>query len=233
VTDTRREFDQVAGLYLPIGVAVVVVIVALVVVIALRYRVRDGEQEPGDDGPGGRRRPSRIADAPRAEALYAAVLVCIAALLVWRTFSTEAREDHPRAAATATIDVTAARWHWRFDYRGTGVTQLGGDRTPPTLVVPAAQPVRFTLVSIDVIHAFWIPARRFKRDANPGASSSFELIFPTTGFWRDGGECSEFCGLRHAQMRFDVDVRTPAAYAAWLRQRRAAAGAVGAAGAAG
>jgi cytochrome c oxidase subunit 2 len=231
VTDTRHDYDQVAGLYLPIGVGVVVVIVLLVLFMALRYRVRDADEDAGGEGPaGGRRRPSRIADAPRAEALYALVLVCIAALLLWRTYSTEAREDHARAAPAVTIDVTAARWHWRFDYRGTGVTQLGTDRTPPTLVVPAGQPVRFTIISIDVIHAFWIPVRRFKRDANPGKRSSFELTFPATGFWRDGGECSEFCGLRHAQMRFDVDVRTPAAYAVWLRQHEAAAGALGAAG---
>lgn len=212
--DTRQNYDQVSGLYLPIGIGVVVLIVLLVVFMALRYRVRETS-----DGGGGAHRPSRIANAPRAEAIYAVVLACVVALLLWRTFTTEAREDHPSAVPAATVDITAAKWHWRFDYRGTGVSQLGSDLVGPTLVVPAGEPVRFTLVAVDVIHAFWIPLLRFKRDANPGLRASFELSFPNVGYFPNGGECSEFCGLGHARMTFNLEVLAPAAYARWLSGR--------------
>jgi cytochrome c oxidase subunit II len=209
VIDTRHEFDRVAGLYLPIAVAVVALIALLALFMALRYRARPGEA----GGPG--RRPSRLSSAPRTELVYVALLACVAALLVWRTFTVEAKTDAVQRPAAVRIDVTAAKWHWTFDYPRYGIVQRGADFAAPTLVVPAGEVVHFTLRSVDVIHAFWIPARRFKRDANPAMVSDFTLVFPKTGFSRNGGECSEYCGLRHAQMRFNVAVLSPAAFARW------------------
>jgi cytochrome c oxidase subunit II len=212
VIDTRHEFDRVAGLYLPIAVGVIALVALLALFMALRYRARPGEA--GADGPG-RRRPSRLSDAPKTELLYAVLLACVAALLLWKTFSVEARTDEVQRPAAVTIAVTAAKWHWTFAYPRYGIVEAGTDVRPPTLVVPAGEVVRFTLRSVDVIHAFWISARRFKRDANPAKVSDFTLVFPTPGFSRNGGECSEYCGLRHAQMRFDVLVLSGAAFARW------------------
>jgi len=214
VTDTRHEYDALASLYLPIAAAVVLLVLLLVVAFAWRYRARPASGAP-----------SRTHRAPRTEALYVLVLACVAALLLWRTFTVEARTDHDASGAGVQVDVTAAKWHWRFEYPAAGIVQRGTDEVPPTLVVPAGRTVDFALRSIDVIHAFWIPARRFKRDATPGFTSRFSLVFPDTGFWRDGGECSEFCGLRHTWMKFHVRVLSPQAFALWLRARQAGAGA--------
>jgi len=212
--DTRHEYDRIASLYLPIAAGVVLIVAMLVVAFALRYRVRAEDERP----------PSRVSQAPRTEAMYVVVLAAIAALLLWRTFSVEARVDRSARGAAVRVEVTAAKWHWRFDYPQFGIVQRGSDRRIPTLVVPAGRQVGFTLRSIDVIHAFWIPARRFKRDATPGLTSTFSLAFPKPGFSLDGGECSEFCGLGHASMRFDVEVLTPAAFGRWVAARRAVAG---------
>jgi len=218
VTDTRHEYDALASLYLPIAAAVVLLVLLLVLVFASRYRARPAA---GD----GSRRPSRITRAPKTEGLYVLVLACVAALLLWRTFTVEARTDHDASGAGVLVDVTAAKWHWRFEYPRVGVVQRGTDDIPPTLVVPAGRTVDFTLRSVDVIHAFWIPERRFKRDATPGFTSSFSLVFPRAGFWRDGGECSEFCGLRHTWMKFHVRVLPPAAFVRWIAARRSGAAA--------
>lgn len=212
VVDTRADYDAVTRLYLPIAVAVVALVGLLVVGLALRYRAREGD-----------RPPSRVASAPRTEAVYVVVLAAVAALLLWRTFTIEAKVDGARVAAGALrVDVTAAKWHWRFAYPADGIVVRGTDASPPTLVVPVGRRVRFTLRSVDVIHAFWIPAQRFKRDATPGEVSSFTLVFPHVGFTRDGGECSEFCGLRHSWMRFDVRVVDAATFARWRVAHRAA-----------
>lgn len=206
--DTRHEYDRVAGLYLPIAIGVVTLIVLLVVLMAMRYRARPSDAARG-------RRPSRIASAPKTEAVYVIALACVAAVLLWRTFSVEAKTDKVQQPAAVTVDVTAAKWHWLFAYPRYRIVQRGSDFQAPTLVVPAGEVVRFTLRSVDVIHAFWIPSRRFKRDANPGLVTDFTLVFPSRGFYRSGGECSEYCGLRHAFMRFNVDVLAPAAFARW------------------
>jgi len=216
VTDTRHDYDALASLYLPIAAAVVLLVLLLVVAFAWRYRAR-----PAHEG----RRPSRTHRAPRTEALYVLVLAAVAALLLWRTFTVEARTDRDASGAGVQVSVTAAKWHWRFEYPRAGIVQRGTDEHPPTLVVPANRTVDFTLRSLDVIHAFWIPQRRFKRDATPGFTSSFSLVFPDTGFRRDGGECSEFCGLRHTWMKFHVRVLTPDAFARWMRARQSGAAA--------
>jgi cytochrome c oxidase subunit 2 len=79
---------------------------------------------------------------------------------------------------------------------------VGTNRNPPTLVVPIGEEIRFSLTSRDVIHAFWIPSLRFKRDAFPGRQTLFGLSFARAGVHR--GVCAEFCGLHHADMSFRV-----------------------------
>ena len=205
--NTRHEYQDLFDLYWPIGVAVFVVIAALVVFVAIRFR------STGDEFPEAR-------DESRAEYVYAAALVATAALLLVFTFGTIDDLTSP-AAQRARLDVrvTAAKWRWRFEYAASGTTVQGTDTLAPTLVVPANTPVRFVGTSIDVQHAFWVPALRFKRDLFPRRSTSFVLVFDDPGFHRGGGECAEFCGLRHANMEFNVDVVSPDQFRAWLGQR--------------
>ena len=211
--DTSGDYRHLQALYLPIAAGVVVAVLVLVVFAALRWR---------DRGDG--RTPSRRAGAPRLEAAYAIVLALVAALLVGATFRTEGRVDalthHPRLE----IRVTAAKWHWRFDYADLHVGIIGTDRVPPTLRVPSDTPVRFTLRADDVIHSFWIPAMRFKRDAFPLRTTRFDLRFPHTGFLEGGGACAAYCGLYHGDMRFGVEVLSPRDFAGWVRATAASGG---------
>jgi len=172
--------------------------------MAVRYRRRD-------DG----RAPSRIHDAVRVESLYVGALACVAAFLIAFTFIHENKTDAAlRRHAGLTVRVLAAKWHWSFFYPS-GATALGTDVTPPTLYVPADTSITFELSSIDVIHALWIPLTKFKRAAYPRVTQTFTLSFHRTGFYRDAGECAEFCGLLHSAMRFNLAVMTPARFAAW------------------
>jgi cytochrome c oxidase subunit 2 len=82
-------------------------------------------------------------------------------------------------------------------------------------VVPQGEAVRFNLTSVDVIHGFWIPEVRFKRDVFPSTTQSVTLVFPRAGSFQ--GQCSQFCGLRHADMLFDVRVVAPSAFVSWAR----------------
>ena len=66
------------------------------------------------------------------------------------------------------VEVIGFQWQWQFDYPEAGVSVVGTDATTPELVLPADTSVRFDLRSIDVIHSFWIPGFRFKRDMFPG-----------------------------------------------------------------
>jgi cytochrome c oxidase subunit 2 len=212
IVDTQREYRQVAIVYGAIAIAVFALVLVLTVLIVVRYRARASAEVP-----------SRIHDAPRLEALYVLALGSVAAFLIAFTFIHESKSD---AALTPQhgleVRVTAAKWHWSFYYPAAGVSELGTDTSPPTLYVPRGENVDFRLVSVDVIHSFWIPMTDFKRAAYPGYTQTFVLSFGKHGLFSNAGECAEFCGLLHAEMRFNVDVMSPDQFARWLSAHRAA-----------
>lgn len=205
--DSRSDYQHVLSVYLPVAAAVVVLVIAVLVVFALRFRARPG------------REASRRAEAPMLEGAYVVLLALVAAGLVFLTLHTEGREDALAAQPDLRVHAIAAKWRWRFDYPG-GVSQQGTNGAPATLVVPQGRIVAFRLDALDVIHAMWVPDLKFKKDAIPGRTNDFDLRFPDAGFFAGMGECSEFCGLYHAQMRFNVRVLAPAAFRSWLARRR-------------
>jgi cytochrome c oxidase subunit II len=210
LVDTQRQFGDIATVYGAIAIAVFALAFVTTVVIVLRYRARAG-------GNG----PSRVDDAPRLEAIYVIALVAIAAFLVAFTFAHENKTDAALTTrAGLVVRVTAAKWHWSFFYPRYGVSELGTDSSPPTLYVPRDENVEFRLTSVDVIHSFWIPLTDFKRAAYPGYTTTFVLSFDKRGFVRNAGECAEFCGLLHAEMRFNLDVMSADQFAHWIAARR-------------
>jgi cytochrome c oxidase subunit 2 len=171
----------------------------------------------------GRRRtePGRRANHSALEIGWLVVLVATAAVLVGVSFSVEDRVGSASAGASERIRVVAAKWRWRFEYPGSGVVVQGVEGEIPTLVVPADTEVEFEAVSLDVVHAFWIPEVRFQRQLFPDRPTRFAITFPEPGRLTSG-RCSFYCGLRHQDMRFTVEVLAPDEYRAWARARAAA-----------
>jgi cytochrome c oxidase subunit 2 len=134
------------------------------------------------------------------ESVYAIILACVVVLFVGKTFRAESRIDAV-AATGDTVEVVAFQWGWTFRHDGTTVT--GDDLRIPTVQVKAGRTIRFRIISRDVIHSFWIPSERFKRDAFPQRWTEFDLTFDRPG--RYVGRCAEFCGLQHAGMGFVVN----------------------------
>jgi cytochrome c oxidase subunit 2 len=203
MTDTRDEFTSLLWIFGDVTAAVFVIIVLLVAVTAVRSRRRS-------EDPGWR------TEWPRVEALYAIGLAVIVAALVAFTFRTESKVDDVSGEAGLELDVTAFQWQWRFEYPG-GFVSVGSRDEFAELVVPEDTTVRFRLIARDVVHSFWIPYLRFKRDAFPDHTTEFQLVFPDAGTYT--GRCAEFCGLRHANMDFDVVVLPPEEFDAWLAER--------------
>jgi cytochrome c oxidase subunit II len=206
VASTRGDFGSVWSLYLWIGVGVAVLVFGAVGLTLVRYRARPG------------RTPSRLAERNALEIGVAALIVAIVALLVFRTFRTEADEDDSSRADAVKIDVDAFQWGWKFTYPEAGVTVVGDSDRQPEFAVPADRPIAFSLTSLDVIHAMWIPDQRFKKAAIPGRVNHFDMQFDERG--REQGLCSEFCGFRHSNMRFSVLVLSKARYERWLATHR-------------
>jgi len=185
--------------------AVFVVVSAAIVVAAVRFRAREEAPDRGAD---------RRASHRGRELAIAVAILAIVGVLLGATFRTESRVDRVARRAGVVVDVTAYRWGWHFAYGGTTIETAAGPFAEPHLIVPVHTTVRVNVTSRDVIHAFWVPAERFKRDAFPNRVSSFDLSFPTLG--DRAGRCAEYCGLHHADMGFVVRVVSAADFRRFL-----------------
>ena len=117
--------------------------------------------------------------------------------------------SQPRIAPAGSLEVKviAHQWWWEFQYPESGV------KTANELHIPTGRPIRLNLLSVDVIHSFWVPPLGGKRDVVPGQLNELTLVARDPGTYL--GQCAEFCGISHANMRFRVMVDTPEQFAAW------------------
>jgi cytochrome c oxidase subunit 2 len=75
------------------------------------------------------------------------------------------------------------------------------------------------LEAIDVIHSFWVPQLGGKTDVIPGHTNRAWFQPKEVGTFH--GQCAEFCGIQHANMRFEVVVEPMDKFQAWLEQQQA------------
>lgn len=116
------------------------------------------------------------------------------------------------------VEVTAQQFAWSFHYPEADVTS-------GQLALPVDEPVELKLNAKDVIHSFWVPEWRMKRDAVPGIETTL-VITPT----KEGTFtviCTELCGLGHAAMRARALVFSHAGYEKWLADEKAKAAQAG------
>ena len=205
LVSTRHEYDHLFDIYVPIALGVFGVIVVAILSAAVRYRFRPPEKA------------ARWHEHHVLESVYAVVLVATVVFLLYKTFDTEHQIDTVanREKPAVRINVIASRWEWTFQYPQYNITIHSGSSGDATFFVPAHRPVAFYLTSIDVIHAFWIPALRFKHDNNPGSTQLSTLVFDRAGLYQ--GQCAEYCGLNHSEMVFRARALTPARFAAWAQ----------------
>jgi len=105
------------------------------------------------------------------------------------------------------IKVTGQKWFWSFAYPD-GATSVN------ELVVPVGKPVKLLMSSKDVIHSFFVPGFRLKRDVLPNRytiawfEATQEGIFDLF--------CAEYCGSKHSGMLGKVRVVNDRQYGEWL-----------------
>jgi cytochrome c oxidase subunit 2 len=115
------------------------------------------------------------------------------------------------------VKVTAQQFAWRFEY---GEEKL----TTGELVLPVNKTAKLELTAEDVIHAFWVPEWRVKKDAVPGIVT--EIVVTPTKEGRFPVVCAELCGLGHAAMRARAVAVSQEEFERWVAdQKRAAAAA--------
>lgn len=104
------------------------------------------------------------------------------------------------------VNVIGQQWSWNYQY-------ANGKRMQHDLYIPKDTPIKLIMTSSDVLHSFFIPALRLKRDVIPGTYQY--LSFTATKAGEYDIFCAEYCGLDHSKMLGKLIVLEKSDFADW------------------
>ena len=203
-----EKINNLDWIVFPIAGVVGVVVLTFVAIIVVKFRDR------------GQAIPEQVHGRPALEIaltiLPALILIGIAIPTVGTLMALNETED-----TECIINVTGQQWWWEVDYAQQD--GCGGIAEPIVtsgqMVILTETPVLVRGTSRDVIHSWWIPRLNGKRDMVPGRVHTVRLEADEPGIY--AGQCTEFCGLSHANMRMEVVALTPEDFETWKAQQLA------------
>ena len=139
------------------------------------------------------------------------VWIVIPTLLVLSMFYfgyTSFRETREIPENPYTVKVTARMWQFSFEYKN--------GKKADTLYVPVNRGIDLEMQSMDVNHAFYIPAFRIKEDIIHGKAT--HLYFTPKEIGDYDVACAEYCGLNHSAMYTMVKVLNENDFNKWLER---------------
>ncbi len=224
--DPAREVDTLFRIVFWIAVGVFVLVEGGLIYAAFRFRRRPEEETP-----------VQVHGNTRLEVVWTLIPALILAGLAFPTISTIFNLSRkPPEGEALEIRVIGHQWWWEFEYPAEGIV------TANEMHIPVNRPVTLTLESeetpgglagftedgepigenaIAVIHSFWVPRLSGKQDLVPGRVNTLTIEADEPGTYE--GQCAEFCGLSHANMRLRVIAETEEGFARWLEEQRAPA----------
>ena len=147
----------------------------------------------------------------------AVILVIMAVPTIRTVFALEsAPPPSPDGNPPLVIEVIGKQWWWEFKYPEVMLPNGETLTTANEMVIPTGRTVYLSITSDNVIHSFWVPQLMGKIDAMPNHNN--RLWFTAEEAGQYFGQCAEYCGIQHAQMRMNVIAMTPADYQAWTQR---------------
>ncbi len=149
-----------------------VVITLATIYFVIKYKRKPGQKEEA------------TIDHTKLELLWTITPVAIIVVLFHISFSAYIK-NATAAEGAMEIRVRAKRWAWEFEYPN-------GSRSPGELFLPVNKPVKLVMSSEDVLHSFYVPNFRMKRDTVPGMYTT--LNFKPNELGDSQVFCAEYCG---------------------------------------
>ena len=184
--------------------AIFLVVQALLLVAIVRFRERDPKAVP-----------RQVRGSLTLEFVWTLLPAVILVFIAFPTVAAIFRTQATPPTDALRVKVIGHQWWWEFQYPDLGVV------TATDLHLPAGRAVSLEIAGADVIHSFWVPRLGGKRDAIPGSLTRIVLTADAPGEYY--GQCAEFCGASHANMRHLAVVEGPEAFAAWVTRQKEAA----------
>lgn len=222
-----RSQDALWNLVFPIAVAVFILVQGLIILAVIRFRDR-GEPEL----------PKQVAGNTRLELMWTAIPALILAVIAVPTIGGIFALADDTDEEALEVRVVGKQFWWEFEYLG---EEGQGVVTANELHIPVERPVRLQMEALNpqvpdtfdeadpegsrsaqslagVVHSFWVPRLAGKQDLIPGYERIMRIEAEEPGE-RYSGQCAEFCGLAHAEMRFQVVTHTPDEFSTWIEEQ--------------
>lgn len=211
-----HEINSFHNLLLIIIFAIAVFVLALLVYVMVRFRASANPV------------PSKTAHNTLLEVAWTLIPVAILLVIAIPSFKLLYFSDVTHKAEL-TVKAIGHQWFWSYEYPDNGnftfdatmveAADLKPDQprlleTDYRVVVPVNTNVRLLTTSVDVIHAWAMPAFGVKKDAVPGRLLETWFRAEREGVYY--GQCSELCGTNHGFMPIAVEVVSKEAFAKWV-----------------
>ena len=174
-----------------------------IVCVFLGYALYRWRVKPGDEGDG-----LPIHGNTKLEIIWTlipTVIVLFAAGYSWVVLD----DIEERDADPLIVNVYSQQFAWTFGYPTEGNKWSEGE-----FHVPVGRQVVFRMNAQDVIHSFWVPEWRIKKDNVPGITTEAIITPDKPGTYQL--VCTELCGAGHATMRGTVVVESEAKFNRWV-----------------
>ena len=224
VTPTMERINSFHNLLLYITVAISLFVLGLMLFAMVRFRKSANPN------------PTRTTHNTLVEVVWTVVPIVILVTIAVPSFRLLFFADRA-ANPEMTIKAIGHQWYWSYEYPDHGdfsfdAIMIPDDQikagqvrllsTDNAVVVPVDTDVRLLTTSVDVIHAFAMPAFGVKLDANPGKVN--ETWFRVTKAGTYYGQCSELCGVNHGFMPIEIRAVSKAEFTRWVEEAKTAFG---------
>lgn len=177
-TEIAREWDVLYWFIMAISVFFFAIVIGGMILFAIKYRSKEGAKS------------SYIHGHVPLEITWT-IIPTILLLVIFGWGWVVYRDMTQPPIGAYEVRVIGKQWLWQFQYPD-------GRSTINELYFPANKPVKLIMTSEDVLHSFFIPNFRVKKDVVPGMYTSVWFNTKTPG--RHQIYCTEYCGTSHSGM---------------------------------
>jgi len=187
-----------------LALAVFVLVEGALLYVILRFRGKPDDPEP-----------EQVHGNTLVEVIWTAIPALILAALAVPTVKTIFRTYEVPKGDALQVEVIGHQWWWEFRYPQYGLV------TANELHVPTGRTVSLRMITQDVLHSFWLPQLAAKRDVFQQRTSTLWFRTEKEGLYP--GQCTEFCGIQHGRMAFQVMAQSPAGFEQYIASLKASA----------
>jgi cytochrome c oxidase subunit II len=201
------DTDRLYHVLVIASVPIFVLVATMILYCVWHFRMKPGEELK--DGP-------PIHGNTRLEVFWTAIPAVLILGLVSYSFVVLRDNEKRPPGKEIKVQVTGQQFAWSYEYPPsvTGGAPLKTD----SLYLPKGEAVYFEMHSVDVIHAFWIPAFRLQEDVVPGIETHYRVTPTRLGSYPV--VCNLLCGAGHGLMRSTAHVVTPPQFETWLKSQQ-------------